>query len=266
MPWTGLRSLATPAPARRAGARKPALLASVADLGEATQALAWADLLDLKDPARGALGAWPVSRISAAVRLVAGRRPVSATVGDLPPEAAALSKAALATATTGVDIVKLGFFPGGDHLELARELAPLASDGMRLVAVLMADRQPDLAIAPSLSAAGFVGVMLDTADKRSGGLLGHLELGDLRRFVASAHEHRLLAGLAGSLRIDDVGTLAPLGADFLGFRGALCRGGRAATLDTALLRDVRRALDAAATLDPEAPTCHEGHAANIVRC
>ena len=63
--------------------RRPALLASVADLAEIELALPLADLIDLKDPDQGALGAWPLSRIAEAVRQIDGRRPVSATVGDL---------------------------------------------------------------------------------------------------------------------------------------------------------------------------------------
>src|SRR5262245_25208383 len=93
---------------------RPGLLASVADLAEVELALPHADLIDLKDPAQGALGAWPPARIGKAVRLVAGRKPVSATVGDLPPVAGILGAAAIATAAEGVDIVKLGFFAGGD--------------------------------------------------------------------------------------------------------------------------------------------------------
>ena len=41
-------------------------------------------------------------------------------------------------------MVKLGFLAGADHRSLAPELAPLAGDGLRLVAVLMADQDPDL--------------------------------------------------------------------------------------------------------------------------
>ena len=87
------------------------LLASVASLAETQQALdLGADILDLKDPTKGALGAWPQALLAQAVRLVAGRVPVSATVGDLPMEPSLLLEAAHATAATGVDIVKLGFF------------------------------------------------------------------------------------------------------------------------------------------------------------
>jgi len=225
--------------------RRPALLASVADLAEVELALPLADLIDLKDPNQGALGAWPLPRIAEAVRQIDGRRPVSATVGDLPPEAASLAAAALATAAEGVDIVKLGFFAGGDHVRLAQALEPVARRGSALVAVLMADQGPDVAVIPALAAAGFRGVMLDTADKMAGGLLAHLSIAALAQFVGAARRHGLVTGLAGSIRVGDVGTLAPLLPDFLGFRGALCSGGRTGALDPGRLAEVRAALDAA---------------------
>ena len=222
---------------------RPGLLASVADLGEVALALPMADLIDLKDPAQGALGAWPRGRIGEAVRLVGGRKPVSATVGDLPPRADLLAEAAFATAAKGVDLVKLGFFPGGDHVRLARELAPVTARGVALVAVLMADRDPDLDIVTHLAAAGFRGAMLDTADKTAGGLLRHQTLDALNSFVAAARAHGLLVGLAGSLRLADVATLRPIGPDFLGFRGALCEQKRTAGLVPARLAAVRAAVD-----------------------
>ena len=224
----------------------PRLLASVATLAEVDLALAeGADLIDLKDPQAGALGAWPRTQLTQAVERVARRRPVSATVGDLPPDARAIAAAAEATAATGVDIVKLGFCAGADHRALARALGPVAEGGIRLVAVLMADQGPDLAIASTLAEAGFTGVMLDTADKRSGSLLRHLDMLALSAFVAIARGHGLVTGLAGSLRLEDVATLVPLGPDFLGFRSALCQGARTSALDAGRLRELRRALNGA---------------------
>ena len=231
--------------AERETIRRPALLASVADLAEVELALPLADLIDLKDPNQGALGAWPLPRIAEAVRQIDGRRPVSATVGDLPPEAASLAEAAAATAAEGVDIVKLGFFAGGDHVRLAQALEPVARRGIALVAVLMADQGPDLGIVPALATAGFRGVMLDTADKAAGSLLAHQDTATLARFVTQARMHGLMSGLAGSLRLSDIGALAPLRSDFLGFRGALCAGGRTAGLDPDRLATVRAALDVA---------------------
>ena len=126
-------------------ASMPRMLASIATLDEVEDALTCgADLIDLKDPSRGALGAWAAGLLGAAVSAVGGRRPVSATVGDLPPEASHLAAVARRTASAGVDIIKLGFLAGADHRSLALELAPVAGDGLRLVAVLMADQDPDL--------------------------------------------------------------------------------------------------------------------------
>ena len=217
----------------------------MASLAETQQALdLGADILDLKDPTKGALGAWPQALLVQAVRLVAGRVPVSATVGDLPMEPSLLLEAAHATAATGVDIVKLGFFSCAEPRTIARALAPAARDGIRLVAVLMADQRPDLGLVPVLADAGFLGVMLDTADKRGGGLRQHLGTPELAGFVAACRTQGLLTGLAGSLTLADVPPLGALRPSYLGFRGALCGGQRTAGLDAEACSAVRRAVDA----------------------
>ena len=55
----------------------------------------------------------------------------------------------------------------------------------------------------------------------------------------------LLCGLAGSLRAADVPALAPLGADYLGFRSALTAGGRADPLDPSRVAALRQAISSA---------------------
>lgn len=221
------------------------LLASVRDLAEAE--LAWAggaELVDLKDPDRGALGAWPEAELRRAVARLGDRAVLSATTGDLPMEPPGLVAAARATAAAGVAYIKVGFFAGGDHAACAEALAAVAADGARLVAVLMADQRPDLGLLPRLAAAGFAGVMLDTADKRTGGLRRHLDQATLARFVATAQSQGLLCGLAGSLGLADIPPLVALTPDYLGFRGALCHGDRTGALDPAALARVREVLQA----------------------
>ena len=230
-----------------AAAGRVRLLASTANPAEVVAAMACgADIIDLKDPTQGALGAWQITDVRLAVASIAGRCPCSATVGDLPMVAAHLLDAACRMAATGVDIVKLGFFAGGDQRSIVRALAPAAHEGARLVAVLMADQEPDLDLAPLLAEAGFWGVMLDTADKRGGSLRRYLADGPLGRFVAGARECGLITGLAGSLGVPDIPPLAALQPDYLGFRGALCGGDRTAGLDPAACAAVREALQAAA--------------------
>ncbi|MFG1411579.1 (5-formylfuran-3-yl)methyl phosphate synthase [Xanthobacter sp. VTT E-85241] len=227
----------------------PGLLASVATLAEMDCALAGgADIVDLKDPARGALGAWAVPDLQAAMvrwqAMPPGRPLLSATVGDHPPMPEVLAQAVRSVGATGVPLVKIGFFPqpGASLSNCLDALAPLARE-YRLIAVLFADRAPDFSALPALKAAGFHGVMLDTADKGAGRLTDHLPLPRLRDFVARARALGLLTGLAGSLRLGDIVALKALCPDYLGFRGALCGGARTDALDPVALARVRQAMD-----------------------
>jgi uncharacterized protein (UPF0264 family) len=223
-----------------------ALLASVASLEEVEVALAGGvDIIDLKDPGRGALGAWPQARIADAVARVAGQRPVSATIGDLPMDPDVVAAAASHTAAAGVDVVKVGFFPGAERRACIRALAGQAAPEVRLVAVLFADRDPDLDLLPALAVGGFEGVMLDTADKGGKSLRKCLGGDRLARFAAAARGQGLAVGLAGSLELEDVAPLLALAPDFLGFRRALCGdSGREGTLDPGAIAALKAAFQA----------------------
>ncbi|HML29123.1 MAG TPA: (5-formylfuran-3-yl)methyl phosphate synthase [Hyphomicrobium sp.] len=225
---------------------KPAFLASVTTAGEAEIALAGgADIIDCKDPASGALGALRPETVREIVARVGGRLPVSATVGDLPSDADVLVKAAANMAATGVDVVKVGFFGADDPRSAILALGAEHAGSMQLVAVLMADQNPDFALVPVLAAAGFAGVMLDTADKSAGRLTTVLPSAQLTEFVRLARDNRLFVGLAGSLRESDIAVLTNLEPDMLGFRGALCTAGRVSAIALDRVDAVRRGLDAA---------------------
>ena len=107
---------------------------------------------------------------------------------------------------------------------------------MRLILVLFADALPGFDAVAAASDMGAAGIMLDTADKHAGSLLTHLDASGIDGFVAHAKAQGLMAGLAGSLKAADVPELLTLSPDLLGFRGALCRGRRSASLDPRLLR------------------------------
>jgi dihydroneopterin aldolase len=217
------------------------LLASVTGPTEALLALdAGADIIDCKQPAQGALGALPEPVIRATIAAVRDRRPVSATVGDLPTHPEELVPAVRNVGATGVHYVKLGLFHSTGIDGLLAALKPLANR-YRLIAVLFADRSPRLEIVPELAAAGFAGMMLDTAGKDGRTLLDHADPQSLRRFVDLAHRQGLLCGLAGSLGVEQIAPLAALGPDYLGFRGALCEQGRTSCLSQAACARVRAA-------------------------
>lgn len=218
-----------------------ALLASVMSLAEARVALAGdADIIDIKNPGAGVLGAVEPATLRQIVELVAGRRPVSATVGDLPLDAALVAKAITRTRAAGVDIVKVGFFEPRVEGSLLKALAAETAKGVRIVAVFFADRHPEISLLPILAALGLTGVMLDTAEKRYGSLRQILTDQELQDFITRARSLGLLVGLAGSLRLEDIASLLEIGPDYLGFRGALCEAGqRTSDLSPIALQQVR---------------------------
>ncbi len=206
------------------GSVQTRFLVSVRSPEEAAIALSGgADIIDVKEPRDGTLGAatWDVT--AAIARTVAGRRPVSATIGDCRLDEAC--ERVIETAATGVDYVKIGLF-GEPGTSAFQALEHCAAGGARLIAVMFADRAPNWELIRVLAASGFSGVMLDTADKARGGLRSHLPPRELAQFLGEARAHGLLAGLAGSLQEADARALLPLRPDVLGFRGALCGGGQ----------------------------------------
>ncbi len=180
------------------------------------------DIIDLKQPELGALGALDSSSIRQIVSNIAGSCPISATIGDLPMTPELLYTAAATMTDQGVDFIKLGFFPSEHWLACLAALAPLAAQGHQLIAVLFADTQPPLSIIEHISNAGFSGVMLDTMHKQQGSLTDVMPYQRLAEFVETAQRYQLICGLAGSLKITDIAKLKPLQPDYLGFRGALC--------------------------------------------
>jgi FolB domain-containing protein len=213
------------------------MLASVADAAEAGVVVQLgADVIDLKDARRGALGAVSLDVARQSIAAVAGRSETSAALGDPPYNEEALVESARALAAMGVDYVKLAVDAQTlDHL--GDSLSRLAGD-VALIGMLFADESPDFALLAKLRELGFKGAMLDTRDKTRGRLLAHLEVVQLNEFCTQCRALNLVSGLAGSLEAPDVPRLLLVRPDVLGFRGALChaRDRRAAIDPTAVVR------------------------------
>jgi uncharacterized protein (UPF0264 family) len=216
------------------------LLASVRDAAEAELAIcAGADIIDLKDPSSGALGALSHRGIGDCLKQIAGRAPVSATIGDLPLEGEAVCHAVLSAARLGVDYVKLGVFPGPNAERCLQSLAR-GTARTRLIVVLFADALPDFDAIETAARIGAQGVMFDTLGKNSGSLPDHMSYIALAGHIAAAKAEGLIVGVAGSLRAKHVPGLLALEPDLLGFRGALCLDGdRGNALDVSRLSAIR---------------------------
>jgi dihydroneopterin aldolase len=218
-----------------------------------------ADIIDLKDPRRGAFGAVAPGVVSATVAALARRRPVSAVAGELAMEPAGIVRAVSALAEAGVDYVKIALFPDALRADCIRALSALARR-VKLVGVMFADHGLDQTLVPLMGENGFAGAMIDTARKDGGRLLDHASIAALGGFVESCRRHGLMGGLAGSLEAPDVPRLLLLAPDVLGFRGALCReGDRTGGIDPAAVEAIRALIP----LDPRAVRPPDDRAAKV---
>jgi (5-formylfuran-3-yl)methyl phosphate synthase len=220
------------------------LLVSVVSPREAGRALAGgADIIDVKDPSEGALGAPAPGVLSAVIREVGAVAPVSVAIGDLPnlPHAAAL--AARGAALIGAGYVKVGMRGVrelDDAVAMMRAVAEAVEPSTAVIAAAYADADAldPAALAPRLlpelvHRAGISGALVDTFVKDGRGLYGWVSESELVDLVAHTRRAGGSFAIAGQLAL---GELRRVPADVVGLRSAVCRGGdRAAELDAGLV-------------------------------
>ncbi|MGH7537376.1 MAG: (5-formylfuran-3-yl)methyl phosphate synthase, partial [Gemmatimonadales bacterium] len=193
------------------------LLVSVTSAREARSALlGGADLIDAKNPRRGALGAVTPRVLRSIHTTVHPHRLVSAALGDAVDEAA-IARRADSAAAAGVAYIKVGF-RGIAVPTRAFALAAAAArgawekrGGIKVVLVAYADAGRAESLPPETlveiaSRVGAAGVLLDTALKGGGGLFDLVAPETVGDWVDAAHAAGLTAGLAGSLSASDFPT------------------------------------------------------------
>jgi uncharacterized protein (UPF0264 family) len=210
------------------------LLISPINEKEAVEAIAGgADIIDVKNPKEGALGAnfpWVIKRIR---QITPKDTEVSCTLGEVPNLPGSMSLAALGAATTGVDYIKAGLYGLKTPVEavyLMQNVVKAAKDfnpSIKVVVSGYADAgrigTVDPLLIPEIAHKAQADVaMIDTAIKDGKSLFTFLTMPQLRRFVDTAHSYGLKAALAGSLKKEDLSVVHDLGADVAGLRGAAC--------------------------------------------
>jgi len=228
------------------------LLVSVSGPVEARAALqGGADVIDAKDPRRGALGPVPLPRLEAIRAAVAGAQPLSAALGDAASETV-LAETVAAAAAVGLAFVKVGF-AGVTSEARARRLAQAARRGAagetRVVLVAYADWRHAESLTPACvvgvaADAGAAGVLLDTSGKGAP-LFAITSLASAAAWVAAVHAAGLFAALAGSLSGPDFAQVRAVGADVVGVRGAACVGGRTGRVSRSRVAALRASAGAA---------------------
>ena len=124
------------------------------------------DIIDLKDPDVGALGALDLVKTRQIVQTINGCGLVSATVGEQHVSLCELIEDINARAQLGVDIIKIGISALFYDHRFFVEMPKLTLAGVKMVVVFFADEKLDLDLLPALQKAGFFGAMLDTKNKQ----------------------------------------------------------------------------------------------------
>jgi uncharacterized protein (UPF0264 family) len=231
------------------------LLVSVVSAAEARAALrGGADVIDVKDPSRGALGAPSPDSLTEILAEVGGEAPVSVALGDLPGAAAprdGLTAAPrdglgaprdLGAAAGRAAFVKVGL-RGDVDSAVARlaELRDLVGPETEVVAAAYADAERCGALPPSVlpevvARAGLAGALVDTCVKDGRGLYDWLTPAGLADLIARTPG---TFAVAGQLRLDE---LTRVEADYVGVRSAVCGGDRMGTVDAVLVEQAQRVI------------------------
>jgi (5-formylfuran-3-yl)methyl phosphate synthase len=212
------------------------LLISPINETEAKEAIVGgADIIDVKNPLEGALGAnypWVIKNIK---QLTPKPFEVSCAIGDAPNLPGTMALAAFGAASLGVEYIKVGLFgvkTVDQAVFLLKQIAKAAkgcNPTIKVVAAGYADAEKIGTLNPALipeiaHQAGADIAMLDTATKDGSNLFTYQTKTELKAFVDKAHSFGLQAALAGSLRKQDISVVYGLGADIAGLRGAACTG------------------------------------------
>ena len=149
-----------------------------------------ADIVDVKNPKEGSLGAnfpWVIKEIR---ELTPEDKLVSATLGDVPYKPGTVSLAAMGAHVSGADYIKVGLYGTKNYdeaVEVMKNVSKTVKDGHTL--------------------------------------FDYLDIDDCKKFTEEAHSYGLKVALAGSVKKDQLKPLYDIGCDVVGVRGAACVGG-----------------------------------------
>ncbi len=208
------------------------LLVSVTSADEAAAALAaGVDLVDVKDPSRGPLGAAHHETAAAVLAVVNGRVPVSAALGEWSPAAVTEAHWHLKLPLTYIKWGLAGYgHPAGfgeDLLETRRRVPA----GTEVVAVAYADWEaaespPPAELVRFAKRYRYRAFLFDTFGKSGDTLFDHLPLQELKELVGSLKRSGVKVAVGGSVQFEHLKLLKMVGADWVAVRGAVCVGGK----------------------------------------
>jgi uncharacterized protein (UPF0264 family) len=211
--------------------------------------LGGADIIDVKNPKEGSLGAnfpWMIK----AVKKVAGNVPVSATIGDFNYKPGTASLAALGAAVAGAEYIKVGLYDiqtREQALEMLTNIVRSVKDydkNKKVVASGYSDYRRINSISlfelPEVGEqAGVDVVMMDTGIKDGRSTFEFITAQELMDFVGDAKERGLQTAIAGTIKFKDIPQLKCISPDIIGVRGCVCGGDRNSSIKRELVERLK---------------------------
>jgi hypothetical protein len=227
------------------------LLVSPINIVEAEAAMAGGtDILDVKNPREGSLGAnfpWVIRSVA---EVAGGKLPVSATIGDFDYKPGTASLAALGAAFSGADYIKVGLLKiqtreqAGDMLSHIVRSVKEFDDEKKLVAAAYSDCARVGSISPMdlpevAAECGADVVMVDTAIKDGKSTFEFMTESEIIEFISAGHDFGMEVAIAGTIKFEDLELLKRVAPDIIGVRGAVCGGDRSGTIKEELVRRMK---------------------------
>lgn len=223
------------------------LLVSPRDIEEAKRSLA-ADIIDVKKPSEGSLGAnfpWVIRDIRKL-----SPKPVSAAIGDFDFRPGGAALAAYGAACAGADYIKVGLmFDGAPRAEeLIRAVVRAVKDEFPEKKVVIASYSdwtrlgsiPPSDMAPLAARAGADVAMVDTGIKDGRSTLEFMNEQELLDFCKLNRDNGIQTAIAGSLTFDDFPIIKKISPDIIGVRGMVCGGNRESGIREELVEKLAR--------------------------
>ncbi len=219
------------------------LLVSPASLDEAKYALG-ADIIDVKRPSEGSLGA-PFPWIIRSIKELTDK-PVSSAIGDFENKPGGAALTALGAAAAGADYVKIGLMFDGveDAKLLINSVVHAVKDTYpeKLVVIAAYSDHERLGtispekLTPIAAEAGADVCMVDTGIKDGKSTFEFMNKERLAAFTNMNRSFGLKTALAGSLHFEDIPILKEIDPEIIGVRGMVCGGDRRAVIKEELVQ------------------------------
>jgi hypothetical protein len=209
-----------------------------------------ADIVDVKNPKEGSLGAnfpWIISAVKESIN---SGKPISATIGDFNFKPGTASLAALGAAVAGADYIKVGLFDVQTEEQALEMLTNITKSvksydaEKKVVASGYSDYERINSINPQLlpaigAKAGVDVVMVDTGIKDGRSTFEFMTEEELTQFTTAIRKEGLLSALAGTLKFEDLPALRRIDPDIIGVRGMVCGGDRSSVIKAELVEKLR---------------------------